>query len=138
MEAGIRKIVGGLVGGSLGAAVGIGLYGLVAGMLTEATFNASFVLAGVLIGTGYGVLAGQVFNAIPGGFAGRAAVFFGIAFVGELAVGTVDSIPALLVSFVAYAVVLTFVLNQTIALPLPFWRPLRRAEEFKDIRAELH
>ena len=155
----IRKIVAGVVGGSLGGAVSAGAYGLLGTLggskLLEADAlpaDAAFVLSAIVIGVGYGLIAGQLFGLLPKSHLARFGVLFLVAAGGELLIGypvaglgiaglgagDAIGLVVVLTSMALYALVLTFVLRQVLDLPLYLWPPLRRSDEFKDIRAELH
>lgn len=134
----MRRLIAGLVGGGLAAAVGTGLYGLVLQLLGGENLNAAAVQAGVLAGAGFGIVSAMVSDRLPNLFVVRVAVIFVVGIVGELVAGSASEMPALILGMASYAVVLAFVLHQVIELPLPVWKPARRADDFKDIRAELH
>lgn len=138
MDAAARKIIGGIVGGGLAAAVGTGVTGAAGHIAGYASMTGAEVLVQLAQGVGFGLVVAQFFAALPGSFAVRAAIIAVAAIGAQLVIrGTAGIVPVAL-GEVAYAVVLAFVLRQVITLPLPLWKPLRRADEFKDIRAESH
>lgn len=138
MEAAARKIIGGIVGGGLAAAVGTGVTGAAGNLAGMSAMSGSEVLMQLVQGAGMGLVAAQVFAALPRSFAARAGILAAAAIVGQILIRGTHGLMPVVLGEVAYGVVLAFVLRQVITLPLPLWKPMRRADEFKDIRAESH
>lgn len=138
MAAAVRKVIGGIVGGGLAAAVGTGVTGGVGNLMGAPSMSGVEVLIQISQGVGFGLIAAQFFASFPPAFVVRAGILALAAIIGQLVIrGTVGIVPVAL-GEIAYGVVLAFVLRQVITLPLPLWKPLRRANEFKDIRLESH